>query len=83
VYFHRIHRPTWLRSFTTAARFRAALAAHVSLYLFVLLVFHLVLRRILLSLGSSAAEEYAPVVIWVSLVITLCIRQFQRDHACG
>jgi len=61
VYFHRIQSPDMASRFTTAARFRAALAAHVSLYLFVLLVFHLVLRRILLSLGSSAAEEYAPV----------------------
>ena len=68
--------PSWSRSFTSAARYRSALAAHVTLYVLLFLVTFALLS----SLPSNSALESvtrAPPV-WLALGITLCVRAIPR-----
>lgn len=67
------NRPSWTRTYTTAARYRIAVAAHVALYIVVLLVVYAILRRV-----AAAYEAVDPEVrsslMWLALVITVCLR---------
>src|SRR3981081_1699685 len=71
------NRPSWSRTYTTAARYRAALAAHVPLYLLLMLIIYAALRRgfvIYKGHEANADQSYEVVLVWFALVITLCVR---------
>jgi hypothetical protein len=53
--------PSWSRTYTTSAQYRAALAAHVGLYMLLLVLVCAVLKR---SFGSAGT-------VWIGLCITL------------
>jgi len=71
------NRPTWSRSYTTAARYRLALAAHITLFLLLMLIVYAILRRGL-TVDARAEGRPDPVsetaLVWMSLAITLCVR---------
>lgn len=67
------NRPSWTRTYTTAARYRFAVAAHIALYIVVLLLVYAILRR-----AAAAYEAVDPelpsALMWLALVITVCLR---------
>jgi hypothetical protein len=64
--------PSWSRSFTSAARYRSALAAHVTLYLLLFLVTFALLSHLPANLAVESVMRAPPV--WLALGITLCVR---------
>jgi hypothetical protein len=71
------NRPSWSRSYTTAARYRTALGAHVTLYLLLMLIIYAALRRgfvIYQGHEANADQSYEVVLVWFALVITLCVQ---------
>jgi hypothetical protein len=71
------NRPSWIRTFATAACFRTALVGHIVLYLVLLLV-----EYALFVAGVSLYRYFDPVatvptkttLIWVALALTLAVR---------
>ena len=71
------NRPSWSRSYTTAVRYRVALAAHITLYLLLMLIIYAVLRRLLVvytGFGKDANQSLEAALVWFALVITLSVR---------
>lgn len=71
------NRPSWSRSYTTAARYRAALAAHITLFLLLMLIVYAVLRRGFAEYArfeGTADQPSETALVWISLAITLCVR---------
>ena len=67
------NRPSWSRTYTTAARYRFAMAAHIAVYLAVLLVAYAVLRRV--AVAYEAVDPGWPsALMWLALLVTLCLR---------
>ena len=67
------NRPTWSRSYTTAARYRTALGAHVALYLLFLLALYALLARLAIDPDADAPADRSW-VIWLSLAAVICVR---------
>jgi hypothetical protein len=67
------NRPSWTRTYTTAARYRFAIAAHVALYIVVLLVVYAILRRVAAAY-EAVDPELRSSLMWLALVITVCLR---------
>jgi hypothetical protein len=71
------NRPSWSRTYTTAARYRFAMAAHIAVYLAVLLVAYAVLRRVAAAYGAID-PGVSSALMWLALVVTLCMRGVSR-----
>jgi hypothetical protein len=73
------NRPSWSRTYTSIGRYRLALAAHIAVYLFMLLALYAVLRRVAIAVGEPQAQGS---VLLLALVLTLAVRSvpplFQR-----
>lgn len=65
------NRPSWSRSYTTAARYGLAAVAHVAVYLLLLLVVGAVLQRLRVATDAAGTPED---VVWAALALTLCVR---------
>jgi hypothetical protein len=69
------YRPSWARSYTTAARFRGALMVHIFLYLLLLAALYAILRRASHTFaGASTASPSVSTLLWIALALTLCAR---------
>ncbi len=71
------NRPSWSRSYTSAARYRYAIAGHITLYLLVLLVVYALLRRgfaAYAQVDASTTEPSPSALVWIALGLTLCVR---------
>jgi hypothetical protein len=71
------NRPSWARSFTTAARYRWAIGANATLYVVTFLLLYAILRRV--SPWWEGTEPTSHVeLIWYALAATLCLRAVPR-----
>ena len=71
------NRPSWSRTYTTAARYRWAVAGHVSLYLLLLVVVYAVLRwgfAVYARVDASTTEQPPGALIWIAAALTLCVQ---------
>ncbi|SDC27884.1 hypothetical protein SAMN05444679_102130 [Variovorax sp. CF079] len=67
------NRPTWARSYTTAARYRMALTAHVVLYVLLLFTVYAFLARLTADPEASGPSDRFW-VLWLSLAAVACVR---------
>ena len=71
----RFNRPSWSRSYTTAARYYLALGGHILLYLLLLAVFYSVVLRGLVAYGrSQGLSLISPDGLWIAVFLTLGVR---------
>jgi hypothetical protein len=71
------NRPSWARSFTTAARYRCALGAHTALYVVLFLLIYATLRRASPWWEGNEPSSHVE-LIWYAFVATLCLRAIPR-----
>ncbi|RZI80222.1 MAG: hypothetical protein EOP38_23140 [Rubrivivax sp.] len=68
------NRPSWSRTYTTAARYRTAMAAHIAVYLGLTGLCLALLCGGLAALGAPLTVSTVSGMIWAALLLMLCLR---------